>query len=366
MTEQEQVICEYCNKKFSTVYNLTKHKKTAVYCLEIQKTRFNMDVIVDNYICEYCNQTCTSKLTYENHTNTCSLKKEADRVREIEQLKKDNDSLRLKITELSALKIIYEEKDRQLSKKEKEIEQLKQEYQYHLDKKEKEIDRIKHEKNEEIENIKHEKNEEIRQLKEQIKEKDEYIQNNPHTTIYQTTNNNSKYEFNFQAVFDKLVPFTEENVKERIISILPRQLIESNDYDVILNFCSNFGRKMADMAILTDKSRGLIFIKNKDGEKEKHQVKGFVNKCLVLGQPECIKLFNSTRNLVETYSLQEEIMPEDEAKCFGDLTILKEYFNTKTLDKTVRSISNILTDNCVYISKLLPGSLEHKMIEVMD
>jgi len=144
---------------------------------------------------------------------------------------------------------------------------------------------------------------------------------------------------------------------------LPRNLIESNDYNVILNFCSNFGRKLADMVILTDKSRGLIFIKNKDGEKEKHQVKGFVNKCLVLSYPECLQLFTLTRNLLESYSIRDSIMPEDEARCYGDLTILREYLNTQTLDKTIRMISSVVTENCVYVSKLLPGSVEQKMIE---
>ncbi len=334
------VKCEYCSKSFSNIYNLNKHKKTAVYCIEIQKNTFKLEPTVTIHICEYCDQEFTTKCNYIAHIGVCKVKKENDLLFELNRTKE----------ELSRIKKEHDLQSMQILQVNKDLELLRTLY----DEKEKQFQKYENEKEEEI-----------KQLKEQIREKDEYIQNTPHTTIYQT-NNNSKYEFNFQAVFDKLAPFTEENVKERVLSILPRHLIEGNNYNLLLNFCSNFGRKMADMAILTDKSRGLIFIKNKDGEREKHQVKGFVNKCLIIGQPECIKLFNSTRNLIEMYGLREEIMPEDEAKCFGDLTILREYLTTKTLDKTVKTISGVLTDNCSYISKLPPGTIEQKMIEELD
>ena len=359
--------CEYCGKGFSSLFNLNKHKKTAGYCLEIQKNQFKVAVDIGLHICEYCEQEFTTKSNYQTHLGVCKAKKESDRIAELNNLKIELNQYKAKnemqafqlVTQekdLVTYRLLCEEKDRQLVKYEHEIECIKME-------KNEEIECAKMEKNEEIERIKMEKNEEIEHLKQQIREKDEHIQNTPHTTIYQTNNNNSKYEFNFQAVFDKLPPFTDENIKERVGSILPRNLIEANDYNLLLNFCSNFGRKIADMVILTDKSRGLIFIKNKDGEKEKHQVKGFINKCLVIGHPECMRLFNSTRNVLEQFSVRGDIMPEDEAKCYGDMTILREYLTTSTLDKTVKTISNILTDNCTYISKLLPGTVEYKMIE---
>ncbi len=129
------------------------------------------------------------------------------------------------------------------------------------------------------------------------------------------------------------------------------------------NFCSNFARKITDMVVLTDKSRGLIFIKNKDGEKEKHQVKGFITKCLIISKGECAQLLNSTRSLLEMYSIREEIMPEDEAKCYGDMTILREYFRSETMDKTIKMISGLLTDNCTYVTKLVPNTIENKQLE---
>lgn len=332
------ITCEYCGKRFSSVYSLGKHKKTAGYCIEIQRTQFHLEPEVNTYTCEYCGTISTTKGNHAAHLGFRKVKKEREHVLEFNKMKEELDNLR-KQYELQTIQLVQREKD---------VETLRL---------------LAYEKEKHLILCIAEKNEEIRQLKEQIHSKDVYIQQTPHTTIYQTNNTNNKYEFNFQTVFDKLSPFTDENVKERVGSILPRNLIESNNYNVILNFCSNFGRKLADMVVLTDKSRGLIFIKNKDGEKEKHQVKGFVNKCLVLSYPECLQLFTLTRNLLESYSIRDSIMPEDEARCYGDLTILREYLNTQTLDKTIRMISSIVTENCVYVSKLLPGSVEQKMIE---
>jgi len=50
-------------------------------------------------------------------------------------------------------------------------------------------------------------------------------------------------------------------------------------------------------------------------------------------------------------------MPEDQAKCQNDLTLLYYYLLHKTMDNTVQGISNVLKDNCVYISKRLPSQL---------
>lgn len=287
MTEENTFVCEYCNKKFSTLFNLSKHKKTATYCIEIQKTKFNKDVSVLSFICDHCSLSFNNKYSHQAHLNVCKVKKENERIIQLE----------------------------------KELQ---------------------------------EKNTEIADLKQQIREKDLYIQNTPRiTNIYQ----NTTYEINFQTVFEKLIPFTEENIKQRILSILPRHLIEYNNYNLVLNFCSNFARKITDMVILTDKARGLVFIKNKDGEREKHQVKGFISRCLVSSKEECIQLLNSTRSLLEIYSVREEILPEDEAKCYGDMILLREYFRSETMDKTIKLISSLLTDNCVYITKNVPQTI---------
>lgn len=268
MSSEEEYMCNYCGKTFSNSYNLTKHKKTAGYCIEIQKSRFNIVPNIETYECNHCNQLFTIKSNYHSHLDVCKVKKEY----EITQLRE-------------------------------ELEILKQKYR--------------------------EKEEEVQYLR----------------SIYMPSSTT------LQTLFDKLIPFTEENIKERIQTISPKHLIESNNYNLSLNFSSNMGRKLSDMVLLTDKARGLVFIKNKNGEKEKHQIKGLIGKCFLIGQQECIELFNRTRNLLELYSIRDMIMPEDEARCYGDLTILREYLTAKTLDKTIKMISTVITDNCAYISK---------------
>lgn len=347
--------CEYCGKTFSSIYNLSKHKKTAIFCIEIQKKQFNLEPTIESYMCDYCSQTFNLKGNYQSHLHVCKVKKEYDTTVEIDSLKEEVLRLQTELDKVtkeytSCLHIINE-KETKLMLYEKDLELST---------------KLLHTKEEEIEQTKKEKNEEIERLRDEVREKDEYIRSHPHiTNIYQTTNN-SKYEINFQSVFDKLVPFTEENIKQRVNSILPRHLIEFNDYNLTLNFCSNYARNLSDMVILTDKSRGLIFIKNIDGEKEKFQIRGFISKCLNISKPECVQLLNSTRNLLERFSIQGDIMPEDEARCYGDMTILREYFRSETMDKTIRTISNILTNHCTYVTKLNHTTNEYKMLEVLE
>ncbi len=352
MAEQEEYKCEYCGKCFSTLYNLSKHKKTANYCIEIQKRRFSIEPTIEEYICEYCIQSFTVKSNYQTHLTVCKVKKEREQTAEIEILKHDTHRLQGEVDRLSKECASYVST---INSQLIEINVYKKELEL--------TQKMYEEKNEEI----HKVREEVNYLREQLREKDEHIRTHPSVTnIYQTNNTNTKYEINFQEVFNKLVPFTEENVKQRVLNILPRHLIEYNDYNLTLNFCSNYARNLSDMVILTDKARGLVFIKNIDGEKEKHQIRGFIAKCLHMSKGECIQVLNSTRNLLEQFSLQNEIMPEDEARCYGDMTILREYIHSETMDKTVRTISNIVTNHCTYVTKLNHPVNEQKMIEVVN
>ena len=175
--------CEYCGKVFTSVYSLTKHKKTAGYCIEIQRKQFNIEPNVVMHACEYCGQEFTTKTNYNIHISACKAKKEHDKLEEF-------NNLRIKINnvqdEVEKYKRLYESQCSKLYEYEKELSMSR----LLCEEKDKQLVKYEHE----IERIKMEKNEEIEQLKQQIREKDEHIRNTPHTTIYQTNNNNSKYE----------------------------------------------------------------------------------------------------------------------------------------------------------------------------
>jgi len=149
--------CEYCGKCFSTNSNLLKHKKTASYCIEIQKSVFNVDNEQEVFTCEHCKQVFTVKCNYQSHIIICKAKKGNEHAERIESLIRELDGLKMETAackkELEITTILYREK---LA----------------------EIDKLKQEKKEEIDKLKQEKNQEIIELKESIREKDEYIQNN--------------------------------------------------------------------------------------------------------------------------------------------------------------------------------------------
>jgi len=47
--------CEYCNKKFSTIGNLNKHKSSAKYCMKIRGEK------IQQFTCELCDNQYASK-----------------------------------------------------------------------------------------------------------------------------------------------------------------------------------------------------------------------------------------------------------------------------------------------------------------
>ena len=58
--------CEFCNRKFSTAFNLENHKKTAIYCLKSRGEN-----VTKQYKCNYCDQTFTRKSSLTKHGESC-------------------------------------------------------------------------------------------------------------------------------------------------------------------------------------------------------------------------------------------------------------------------------------------------------
>ena len=82
-----EYICNFCNKKFWNKYNLDKHKKTAKYCLELQKKDISNDFkdnatsnIVSSsslnniYKCNYCNKEYLRKDNLNTHIFKCKIR----------------------------------------------------------------------------------------------------------------------------------------------------------------------------------------------------------------------------------------------------------------------------------------------------
>ena len=56
--------CKFCNKSFSSIYNLKYHQENTKYCLIIQGK---------NYICNYCNTELKNNKIYIEHLNNCLI-----------------------------------------------------------------------------------------------------------------------------------------------------------------------------------------------------------------------------------------------------------------------------------------------------
>ena len=60
--------CEFCNHSFSSKGILISHQKSAKYCLKLQNKNN------ENFICNFCNKIFTSQYNLNEHFNTCKQK----------------------------------------------------------------------------------------------------------------------------------------------------------------------------------------------------------------------------------------------------------------------------------------------------
>ena len=100
--------CKFCNKIFNSLSSLNNHKKTAKYCLDIQK----VDYEIKN-ICKYCNKEYSSKYAMIKHLNICKEYIKFQNEIKSENLENENNKLK---EELELLKKEYEDRIEVLKK----------------------------------------------------------------------------------------------------------------------------------------------------------------------------------------------------------------------------------------------------------
>ncbi len=344
--EEFEYKCQYCGNIYSNVYTLNNHQQTARFCLALQNKENT-----NTHDCTFCDEHFTSKQTLTKHFSVCKEKKRIDeekrKVEVEEQIHKLTEELHNYKSKYEEMKLTNQELTTKYSLSLQKIELLGEKIESLCEKvqeKDKRIDQL---------------NATIKEKDSYIHEKDKYIQEHSKVTnIYNNTSQNTtQYNINIQDAFEKLTPFTEENVKNKVKSIQPISLIENNNYNLMKNFYINFGRALSDMVILIDEERGLLLVKNKDGNQQKYKSRSLIQDAFEISEHECKRLFNRTSIQLDDLVLDKNITNYGYSRALNDLTLLYYYIVNKTMDTTVQGISNVLKNHCVYISKRLPNQL---------
>lgn len=114
--------CQFCDKVFSTKYNLATHQKTTKKCLDIQ----NGVETKENYTCEYCDYSSVKKGNLDRHLLSCKQKeKTKEKLQSYERIVSEKDKVNtdLKI-ELINLKVKIEAYEKTITDQQKMITKL--------------------------------------------------------------------------------------------------------------------------------------------------------------------------------------------------------------------------------------------------
>jgi hypothetical protein len=123
--------CEFCKKELSSISSLNLHKKTTKKCLKIQE-QLGLNITSLEFNCEHCNKVFNLKQTYEEHINSCKIKKQINNKETLEQLLLLKDELlkheeqrRKEKMEYELLQIRYKDLEKQNEKLKSELEKEK-------------------------------------------------------------------------------------------------------------------------------------------------------------------------------------------------------------------------------------------------
>jgi len=113
--------CEFCKKVYKSLSSLNYHKKTAKFCLDLQKENNNNNIKIKEYKCEHCDKKFTQKSSLISHLCVCNVKNYKDKIdNKIKELKNNYENI---ITEL---KFENKLKDEQNKLKDENILRLEQ------------------------------------------------------------------------------------------------------------------------------------------------------------------------------------------------------------------------------------------------
>ncbi len=299
--------CEFCGKEYSNLYTLKTHQKSAKFCIEMQKT-INIENIEENsFDCKYCNKMFNLKSVLDRHLSSCKIR----------------------ITTIN----IDDKYKQQIQNYEKEIALLKQSLES--------------------------KDEQILKLEKQLAEKDQHIIKNNEkltneiinrsTTVIHDNSTHNSYNLQYKQMVENLVPYTNENIRERVLRLSPEHLIYDNNNEIDENFACQLAHALKDIVFCTDISRGSLVIKNTDNVVSRIQSEGLIIKVINEFHEECINIF---RICLETVRRRvQEFTDEDYGKCITKIAHIADCINGRKSHPILVMTSNKLSKSCNLLSK---------------
>ena len=334
--------CEFCNTKFSAKNSLTFHKKTAKFCLEIQNkqnnhinntdnntdnTDNNTDNNIDNntnnnlnnnsLICEFCNKEFNNKKYLKQHVSTCKFKVNTHVKLELENTKKQLEEANKKIEDT---KKQLEEANKKLEEANKELVELRI------------YNKVKNEQIEKLEK--------------------EYSK--PTTNIYNNNKfiQNNKLQVQYNQICEKLVAFTQQNIKDEINKMPVTFTYQYDDKNVETSFYKNLTNIFKNFGVCTDKKNKMVIYKDNNGKVSLIEMNTFINIGITLGIQDIQRILD----IVEKYydkKLHNFNITQDEYECIIDsLTRIRDFLTNSTIDINQQD-NNLLKD--------LPGMMVSNM-----
>lgn len=330
------IVCQYCNKEFSSLNNLKIHKKTAKYCLEIQE-KLIQDISQCINECEYCKKKFTTKYNLTTHLKTCKSKKEKEKEENLTKIihEKNNEK-----------NIKFEEICKEF---EVRIDQIKKNHIYEVNKLE--------EQNKYL-------NEQNKYLKDELeyykKKQDQYVKDaiNKPTNTTVTTNNN--YQIQYNQMVENIEPFTKENLLKHVSELEnnPPYLF-SNNGDVkktSIDTNDNLGRhlslKLESLAFATDPSRGTIVIKDENNVPKKINIETFSQDCIGHTKPFLLNcVAKCKKDIDDEYSMNELNDNEYSDRLLSLASVKRNILNNHELNPLHKATSGYLIKGIPHLSK---------------